>query len=757
MGLPQATLTLNLVARMDANSDKLHWVYILPKKPTQEPDADAISMSIETENTDIRAALIQDLPNDDGASLTDILSFVRDGIDGLHDLRMLMETVQCSMRLPDGTKPTFPGFHGKYPNALEPGDSGVTQDGASASIVIKFGYVYKTVKGLTVYVGTHRASLHPQQAKVFHRLLGDINAEQGSAALLLPSIAPSILCNMHYTDADVLGNEDELRTELAKTAWLLYHIASKGNRIAIGLPAPTDEARQAIESETRAMLALPGGQEIPFNVSFTSADPTHHVLAITDLRLIAGVGLKSLPYPWEDDVFREREGRAADRIAYKRTARIAKREKALRDSMTPFHHRRIPQLDGWETLETLVTNLKNDDQILSVKPPRGIDSGEDYLISIEVISRDPSVLTISGGGSYSVEDGLAADLGLNGINYLNQHAQFSATLKVGDTVQRGKLMGQIEQPLGAFTHVIYSLEGRLVHDRNQILDDKQFGSVEELETGLRPNIALRYASAGLNRAPGLGIVTSTSRYGALSALDVALDYRDVNLKARGLNAGTLQGGTLSALSIKFTQSLTTALGHGQHPGFNQSGLVFSVSSERGMDILGGHFRYDQHQVKLSETIFFGRNVTRNDAFLRIQKGVGVSSGGTPVFQQFRLGGLDISPGLESGEVLANNFGFQQIEVGFGLPYLGLAPKEQGNAAFSPTNAFLKLFYASAHPTTHHTFNELLRTGAGLEGYGAGLEFRSPDQTTALTIGYAFSPSSHQHRSGTFVTGIILYF
>jgi len=238
---------------------------------------------------------------------------------------------------------------------------------------------------------------------------------------------------------------------------------------------------------------------------------------------------------------------------------------------------------------------------------------------------------------------------------------------------------------------------------------------------------------------------------------VALDYRDVNLSARGLAGAGLQDGTLTALTVAPSWGLAYAFAAGPTVRLTRIEFFVSGSAERGIDALGGHFEYTQNQLAMLSTLYFGRAPHSDALFVRYRQGFGVSSGGTPLLRLFRLGGVETVAGLEYGEVVAAKFGFRQVELGVSLAALGLTPPNEPIADFSPAGAYVKLFYDTAWVTSSHGFAQLFSASPGLEGYGFGLEFRKLDGSLAITIGYAFSPDSLRHRSGTFFTGVALFF
>jgi len=747
-------VSLEYVSMTDQATGKFFWQLDLLKDADGILDEEALTKAIQTADNDIRSSVATTVSSLDESSLGDVTASLFGNIEHL-DRPILIERsrTRCRVRLPDGSENVFPA----EPAAPGPAQSGVTQEGVRAQIALEFETARPVVQQIEIEVTTQRASRNLQQALTTQRTLGEVNAEQGNAALDLSAEARSILVTLRYASDDMQGDEQGLRVALGRAGWLLYHTARE-NCMGVDLSEPSEATRGVIIEKAEEGLALPDGQRS--SRVFVLPEQTdvqghfRYKLGITDLRLVSDVKVVSLPYPWEDDEFRKREGQAAELIAGKRVARLEEIAKLYQEEVATL--RKIRVLTAAD-LETLRVKLRADRDVLSIRQPETMDNGDDYAVTLPVIIRDPPVLTVSAGGSYSAENGATADATVIGANYLHQRASFSANLKLGNHVQRGNVTGQIEQPIDGHVHAIYGLEGRIFRNTKQILDEEQFDSVEERESGIRPKIGMRYDSSSVvEYRPDLtasSVSSSVSR--VRGALDVAFDYRDIDLKARGLDNTTLSGGTLAALSLAGTLFFTNAPGDGRNTFFKYSEAALAATSERGLNALGGHFTYEQYHVVASLTLFMGFSANRNDLFARYRQGFGVSSRDTPIFKQFRLGGFETLPGLQNGEVLANNYGFRQIELGISL--VRLIPGGQNNTGIIPPNVFLKLSYASACTATAHEWSQLLHAGPGLEGYGIGLEFRSDDQMKALTVGYAYSPDSQRHPSGMFVTGVLIFF
>jgi len=144
-----------------------------------------------------------------------------------------------------------------------------------------------------------------------------------------------------------------------------------------------------------------------------------------------------------------------------------------------------------------------------------------------------------------------------------------------------------------------------------------------------------------------------------------------------------------------------------------------------------------------------------------------STPGTPLFELGRLGGPLTVRGLEEGEFIGRKLSADQFELGINALVLWHVvtrkPVEEmllrdcldestSGLPFDVSNAYLKVFYDLGRVHDQDSFvNPIARTA---RGYGIALELRQmAGKNVNLSIGYAYSPDSALHKSGTVYTGV----
>jgi hypothetical protein len=741
---------------VSVRDEQLIWQLDLPETADGEVDSTSIQNAVQTPDDDMRISMVTTVSVSDLLSLGELKSSLISNVSHLRGRRINVDAGKTSFRvhLADGSEKVFRGGDGPP----VPQQSGVNQEGVRAKIVVDFATTGPIIQQLDITVITLRASRNLGEILEESRKLGDVNTEQGSASIELSTEAQSIIIKMQYTPADIGNDKASLTAALGRSGWLIYRAAQE-NCIGINHPEPSDAVRRKFVEKAEGDLALPNGQNtcrVSISPQQPGTDkPLGYLLVADHLRLVSDVKPVSLPYPWEDDGFKNREGKAAELIATKRILRFQEVIQQYQGKVDEAKKLRVGTAAGWKNIEDLRVTISHDSDVFSVKQPEVVPDGDDMVIKLPVVIRDPEVLTLSAGGSYSPENGATADLAVTGKNYLHQWANFSGKIKLGNQLQSGTASGNIVQPIGGNFQAMYSLEGRLYRNTGQLLGNDKLGSIEDRETGILPKVGMRYDSSSRTEVDQALVASSapSSVSRVRASVDAAFDYRYVDLKGRGLES-QVTGNTLSAIPISGTIFFTDVLGKGPNPFFKSIEVALSTTTEQGLRNLGGQYSYEQYGVTASLTVFAGFTPNRNDFFARYRQGGGVSSGGTPIFKQFRLGGVETLPGMESGEVVTNNYGFRQIDLGISLVRL-LGGKADANK-YLPGNAYLKITYASAATSTKHDYDRLLGAGPELQGCGIGLEVRSEDKTKALTVGYGYSPDS-KHRSGIVMAGAIIFF
>lgn len=433
------------------------------------------------------------------------------------------------------------------------------------------------------------------------------------------------------------------------------------------------------------------------------------------------------------------------------------------------------------------------------------DYNDDSALIYEVLRKrkTPGALGISSGLRYSPEDSLLGTVGLRefnllGLGKLSLGEHISLDYARGDQAQ--KIRFQLARPFEApgrsgFRLKDVSIAVNYFRDRNQRLGNLTTDEIEARELGSSAAVSFGYDSF----TPADYLVLNCESFNTRKRTHVTLNG-DTSLEFRELNIPesqrllTLTGLNQQLLPKPNTQlaplalNLTLAVTHDARE-LNQAGLGhlnFSLDSklQRGLELFGADYRYHKIAVTARGELVFGA-LSPEDFFLRYTHGIGQSGTQTPVTELFRLGGSQNVRGMEEGEFIGRQLSYGQAEFGinaFALwhmlrqtaaPELNRTPCS--NAAgtdaarsplpFDPASIYLKTFFDFARISDPTSFTNpalglnLLprRLEQRANGYGIAVELRNLSKDigaqVSFTFGYARSPRSRLHPSGTLFTGV----
>jgi hypothetical protein len=745
-------LKFECVSRAADNGTGLCWSTVFPK------DMDVIDPSkiiVHINDSDVQKSVEESIGSSDNNCLSDFIQTLIDGADfigkpiKLDSIRLVVTVGSVQKTVTNDAA------------QLRPENFGVTRSDVRCQITLTFAVSVPPAKTMKIVISTQSAKANPSSVLSKSTTLGEVNGTMGSNVLTLTDTEKDILIEMRGTEQDrqvtpLTGapetiSQEELFQALGRAGWLVFRAAGKRN-IKLGGDFPPVSDIETLKLDLPNIFAVPGEggtrSKMKANI-IASQEMGDLIFSVEGIPLVSGIGMSSLPYVLENDDSYHLRGQTAIKVAQKREARLRDLAGNYRDRLNALGRMLIPTVDDWKsTITKLREDIFKDAKVFRVDTAVKIDTPSGYRVVLPVQLKEPPIWEEKAGGSYNVEDGLTADASLKGANLLNQTAQVGLTFKAGSNAQKGTLSGQLTHVLNAKTRAIFNLDGRLFRDPDQLLGQSVPSGVEEQESGIRLKFGLHQDSNGFNNAEEL---SKPNRIRAVTGLDLILDYRNLNLKARGITPNPLQDGVLSTAGLVFTQAYSLPMVRSASYGIRRVDLQFTANAERGTSLLGGKYRYGQFQTNLQATVYLGRMAAKNDIFLRYTQGIGTISGGAPLFRQFRLGGVETIAGLENGEVVAPRIGFRQLELGIPLSLPGFEASAKGS------NAFAKVFYHSALAGAGQSIVNLAFARANLDSYGLGLELRQPDQNAAITIGYAFSPNSQKHRSGTFVVGVSLFY
>jgi len=253
--------------------------------------------------------------------------------------------------------------------------------------------------------------------------------------------------------------------------------------------------------------------------------------------------------------------------------------------------------------------------------------------------------------------------------------------------------------------------------------------------------------------------------------EVSFDWRAVLIAPR-TSGPSLVDGQLSAPTAEW--KLTA--GHDSDTGFiGSTRLQIDATGRRGTHALQGVFAFQQYTVAARGEVFFGKRRRNSDFFIRYERGLGVSSTGTPLFELERLGGPTSVRGLENGEYIGRNLTYDQSGAGvsvFAITTLfhkstrSTDGKESTDdkppvvGGFDLGNIYLVGLYDRGRVTNAGNLGDLLSVGPAADSYGIAAELRKmPAQNNIanIAIGWALSPQSRLHTHGLLTLGVNIEF
>lgn len=443
--------------------------------------------------------------------------------------------------------------------------------------------------------------------------------------------------------------------------------------------------------------------------------------------------------------------------------------------------------------QNLAANVSNEPE------PNDFNDDSALIYEVERKRKTPGALSISAGGQFSPADSFLGTVGLKeynllGLTKLSLGERASLDFARGDQVQ--KVRFQLSRPFASPDRAGFRVKDvnvavNYIRDRNQRLSNLTPEEIEARELGSSAAVTFGYDSF----KPEDYLLLNCDLFKARKRTHVTLNgetslgFRDLDipesqrlLTLTGLNTTLLpQPSTqITPLALNLTFAVTHDARQIERAGLGHLNFALDTKLQRGLDWFGADYSYYKTAVTARTEIVFGA-LSPEDFFLRYTHGLGQSSERTPVTEMFRLGGLSNVRGIEEGEFIGRRLSFGQAEFGVNAlslwhllrqtkaPELNQTPcsASAGTEAarsplpFDPANLYLKTFFDFARISDPTSF-----MGAGMlprrlhqfaHGYGIALELRhlGNDLTAPLsfTFGYARSPQSVLHRSGTLFTGV----
>src|ERR1051325_1068865 len=428
-------------------------------------------------------------------------------------------------------------------------------------------------------------------------------------------------------------------------------------------------------------------------------------------------------------------------------------------------------------IDALSSEIALAPEIVPSAQPVSVDPNDPHIIVFNAKNRWISFgFKLSGGGGYTVEQKAAGNLTFEGDNLLTQMPD-NLRDRPRETESLSYLGGNEVQKVNAawaidWTHdhastaqTTYGIHfsGDYLQDKDQRFGNLLGPALHDREQGVKGSIVY-----GFRSRPADDDGNPLTRSFGVSAA-VGLEYRHVNIDPeKGAVLPALANGTLTDLFGDLTlnyryEPLSPKRG-------SLGGLEFTLVANALRGFARSDFPFTQVSMSGQGTIFFSTKHAR-DVFLRFRQGLGTSNGRTPLFELFRLGGNDVLRGIEQGEFVGRQIGYQQFEAGVGVATIASwfqhkktepakLREESSKLPIDLSKVYLKGFYDRGRVSDNSDFSELFVVRHAARGYGAAVEVQAlPAQgrTVTLSIGYARSPDSVLHRKGLAITGVSINF
>jgi hypothetical protein len=456
-----------------------------------------------------------------------------------------------------------------------------------------------------------------------------------------------------------------------------------------------------------------------------------------------------------------------------------------------FEKRYSPKLRAQANHIVSTEDVEHDKAFLGSLRPISPDidtsiSGDELIYSLTRRAEKES-LTLTGAGSYSPEDQFLGQVDLTGENFVHRDETYTLKMTGGTERQQGNfsfvLPPSAPRPLarkikfaGFKTSVDY------FRDKDQRLGNPDPTKLKERQASFGSTLSFSFdsfsARNSIERAQGIDKARKRIQHQVRA--DLGFDYRDIHIRPKDSLLPELTNGRESAPNLEISYLLSGDTRHGSKGGVGELDFFTDAKAQKGLSIFGGDFKYDRYLLSVGGQIFFGF-ASPTDAFLRYERGAGIGSRGTPLFDLFRLGGSQFGRGLEEGEVIGRSVAYDRSELGAGILPLWHLVKHalpgskqksasggaadggnpESNAApniagIDLSTVYVKVFYDRARLFDTSSFSDVLNPSHGVHGYGAAFELRGMNvggRRANLTLGYARSPQSSLHRRGVIVTGV----
>jgi hypothetical protein len=475
--------------------------------------------------------------------------------------------------------------------------------------------------------------------------------------------------------------------------------------------------------------------------------------------------------------------------------KLDKKREAVRSRLTAQHLENFQAQPGnlitAKDIEADKDRLRKDTESVKkvediASSPPAVEGGappQDLIYTVSRHLKGEQVLTAKLGASYSPEEDFSGNAGIETLNVLGISETAKLDYSGGGQVQKIRFNFDVpfESSGTAGWHFkTFTINVQYFGDKDERFGNLTAEEIEARETGSEARLSLGYDSFSvLDHSAAECLIPERKRTRYYLNLTPSLVFRDVNIKDDDLLL-TITKLDKNLLPQARTQSTTLTLdgnaglshdfGEPTAGGLGMFNAYLKGRLQRGVQLFGGDYQFNKLSATFTTELFFGY-LSPKDFFLRYNHVMGTSTRGTPVFELFRLGGPQSVRGLQEGEIIGRKLIADQVELGLNTLVLWhlLTGKsvtaalhrnkcdenaEPSALPFDLANTYIKGFYDRGHIDDQDSFVTPGATNRVAQGYGIALEIRElGSKSIHLSFGYARSPESALHKSGTLYTGV----
>ncbi len=293
-------------------------------------------------------------------------------------------------------------------------------------------------------------------------------------------------------------------------------------------------------------------------------------------------------------------------------------------------------------------------------------------------------------------------------------------------------------------------------DRNQAFGNLPEDRLEDREVSAGPRLTTAY------RSPDAGKDFELSQHRYSLQWGAGFDWRDTAVRAASGPALPAASGVV----LSFYSSLDAEWRY-ERPSQDEPGLgsvAARIHAAERKGLAAADFPFNQVLVTADVTAQFGFSCA-TDLLVHFRQGAGTTTGHTPLYHLFRLGGAEVLRGIEQGEFVGRQIAYQQMEAGVSARWVASWFHSSPGSGRSPgpmdlSRFYVKGFYDRGRVLDGASAGEILGFVHAMKGYGIALELRginAGSKRLNLTFGYARSPDSVRHTSGVVITGVSIEF